>query len=157
MKVFHTSNIIIRQPDAEHSRDFLDFGRGFYVTTLREQAVKYGARFRARGLQPILNEYDVAEDYSAFKYKRFDTYNEDWLDFVAANRDGQTVEYYDIIEGGVANDKVFDTIDLYFAGRMSKTDALRQLSFMQPNWQICFRSDDAIASLLIFLQYNIIE
>ncbi|MBR5432870.1 MAG: DUF3990 domain-containing protein [Bacteroidales bacterium] len=151
MKVYHTSNIEIQTPDVAHSRRYLDFGKGFYVTPLEEQALKYGARFKVRGMIPIINEYDFSLDTTKFKYKKFASYDEEWLDFVAANRDGMMVEDYDVIEGGVANDKVFDTIDLYFSGRMSKTDALQKLAYLKPNWQICIRTNEAIQNSLKFV------
>lgn len=34
MKLFHASNCIVDNPDVLHSRDFLDFGKGFYLTAL---------------------------------------------------------------------------------------------------------------------------
>ena len=30
MKLYHSSNMVIAHPDTQHSRQFLDFGRGFY-------------------------------------------------------------------------------------------------------------------------------
>ena len=45
MKLFHASNCIVDNPDVLHSRDFLDFGKGFYLTALEEQARKYALRF----------------------------------------------------------------------------------------------------------------
>lgn len=41
MKLYHSSNVIVEHPDTEHSRSYLDFGRGFYLTSLYEQAVRY--------------------------------------------------------------------------------------------------------------------
>ncbi len=38
MIVFHGSNVIVDYPDIEHSYRSLDFGKGFYVTTVKEQA-----------------------------------------------------------------------------------------------------------------------
>lgn len=38
MIVYHGSDGIVDHPDVEHSFRNLDFGRGFYVTTIREQA-----------------------------------------------------------------------------------------------------------------------
>ena len=55
MEVYHASTVVVDSPDTTHSRDFLDFGPGFYVTTLQDQAVKYGARFINRGKNAILN------------------------------------------------------------------------------------------------------
>lgn len=41
MRLYHASTSIIEKPDVLHSRDKLDFGKGFYLTTIREQAVRY--------------------------------------------------------------------------------------------------------------------
>ena len=41
MKVYHASSVIVENPDTIHSREYLDFGQGFYITTIREQAEKY--------------------------------------------------------------------------------------------------------------------
>lgn len=150
-KVYHTSDVIIQNPDIFHSRRYLDFGRGFYVTTIKEQAEKYSARIRVRGKQPVLNIYELDVDVTAIKYKRFETYDGEWLDYVAACRDGKEVELYDIIEGGIANDKVFDTVDLYFSGRMSKDDALKKLAYTKPNWQICIASQTVLVNSLKFI------
>lgn len=57
MILYHSSNTAISQPDIFHSRDYLDFGKGFYLTTLREQAVKYGNRFLRRNKEAWLNTY----------------------------------------------------------------------------------------------------
>ena len=40
MIVYHASPFIVEHPEVKYSRDFLDFGKGFYLTTIREQAVK---------------------------------------------------------------------------------------------------------------------
>ena len=49
IRLYHTSNVEVRIPDLRHSREHLDFGRGFYLTSLREQAEKYGQRFLRKG------------------------------------------------------------------------------------------------------------
>ena len=45
MMLYHTSYMVVEQPDLEHSREYLDFGKGFYLTSLRHQAVLYSERF----------------------------------------------------------------------------------------------------------------
>ena len=55
MKLYHASNCIIDTPDVYHSRDLLDFGKGFYLTALEEQARKYSQRFLFRGDKAFLN------------------------------------------------------------------------------------------------------
>lgn len=44
MIVYHGSTEIVEKPDVEHSYRLLDFGRGFYVTTVKEQAERWARR-----------------------------------------------------------------------------------------------------------------
>ena len=150
MEVYHASTVVVDSPDTTHSRDFLDFGPGFYVTTLQDQAVKYGARYINRGKNAILNIYELADDLSKWKVVTFKQYDEAWLDFVTECRQGRVVGNYDVIIGGIANDKVFRTIDLYFAGDISKEECLRKLVFEKPNNQICIRSQQVLNECLTF-------
>ena len=107
MKVYHASSVIVDLPDASHSREHLDFGKGFYVTTIERQAVEYGQRFLRRGRKAWLNVYELKEDFGNLKTICFDAYDEAWLDFVTECRAGRMCGDYDIIRGGIANDKVF--------------------------------------------------
>ncbi len=141
MEVYHTSNVRVECPDTLHSRRNLDFGPGFYFTSIREQAENYAARFRRQGEPAWLNIYDFDEDWSGWKVKSFNAYDDEWLDFVMQCREGEDVEEYDLVVGGIANDKVFDTIDLYFDGLISKTEALSRLAYEKPNIQFCIRTD----------------
>ena len=150
MEVYHASTVVVDSPDTTHSRDFIDFGTGFYVTTMQDQAVKYGARFINRGKNAILNIYELADDLSKWKVITFKQYDEAWLDFVTECRQGRVVGNYDVIIGGIANDKVFRTIDLYFAGDISKEECLRKLVFEKPNNQICIRSQQVLNECLTF-------
>lgn len=152
MIVFHASPYIIANPDIIHSRDYLDFGKGFYLTTLREQAEKYALRFKLRGKDAFINIYELDDDLSLLNIKIFLHYDEEWLDFVSACRRNVDVSTYDIVIGGIANDKVFKTIDLYFSGDMTKNEALSKLKFEQPNNQLCIRTQKAIDTHLKFLK-----
>lgn len=58
----------------------------------------------------------MSEDFGSLKVISFETYNEEWLDFVNECRSGRIQEDWDIVRGGIANDKVFRTLDLYFSG-----------------------------------------
>lgn len=152
MKVYHASNVIVDKPDTRHSRTNLDFGCGFYLTTLKEQAIKYAERFSRRGQEAWLNVYELSENYEELKVKTFDSYNEEWLDFVLACRQNNQSEHYDIIVGGIADDKVFRTIDLYFSNEISKDEALKRLIFEQPNIQLCIASERALNENLTFIE-----
>ncbi len=150
MEVYHTSNVRVECPDTVHSRHELDFGSGFDFTTIRSQAEKYAWRFLKRQETAWLNIYDLAEDWSGWRVKRFDHYDEEWLDFVMACRSGETVGSYDLIIGGIADDKVFDTLNLYVDSLIGKEEALRRLAFTQPNIQYCIRTDAMLKQCLTF-------
>lgn len=151
MIVYHSSYCIVEQPDVRYSREYLDFGRGFYVTHSREQAVKYAKRFLLRKKKAFLNCYELSDNFVSSSFKVFDEYNEEWLDFVANCRKGACTEKYDIVMGGIADDKVFRTIDLYFAGDLSKDEALKRLKFEHPNNQLCLRNQSVIDQYLKFI------
>ena len=152
MEVYHASTLEIRCPDILHSRKFLDFGPGFYVTILRQQAVNYAARFKRRKSPAVLNVYELSDSYRDYQTLLFDRYDAAWLDFVTDCRSGNAVGECDIVRGGIANDKVFRTIDLYFAGDITKDEALKRLLYEKPNDQICFRTQEVIDSCLTFIK-----
>lgn len=152
MKLYHTSRQIVEHPDVKFSRKYLDFGVGFYLTPLRPQAVRYADRFIMSGQQAVLNTYLLDVDFSSIRYKRFNRYDEEWLDYVSACRKGMEVEKFDIVEGGIANDKVFNTIDLFFEDLISKEEAIKRLLPIEPNWQICISSQVVIDNHLQFIK-----
>ena len=151
MKVYHASSVTVERPDTEHSRSFLDFGPGFYVTTLEQQAIEYGQRFLRRGREAWLNVYELSDNLDGWQVLSFDAYDEAWLDFVSECRAGRTQGDWDIVSGGIANDKVFRTLDLYFSGDIGKQDALRRLVYEKPNYQLCFRTQQAIDQCLTYV------
>ena len=157
MIVYHTSYTTVRFPDVRYSREALDFGKGFYVTSLKQQAIDYAGKFRFRGKQAVLNLYELEDNWeSGVNVKHFEAYDEEWLDFVAANRRCQEVERFDAVEGGIANDKVFRTLDLYFSGDIDKASALKKLQYEVPNHQICLLNQNLIDSKLKFISSEIL-
>lgn len=152
MLVYHSSDQCFSTPDVNHSRDALDFGKGFYVTRLRDQADKYAERFLRAGKKAYLHIFEYTPDPD-FRIKTFDTYDGEWLDFVCNCRKGKDIyKRYDIVEGGVANDKVFQTVDLYMAGIYTKEQALQNLVYEMPNNQLCFITQQAIDRCLNFIE-----
>ena len=152
MLIYHASDTIVNKPDTMHSRTNLDFGKGFYTTVIREQAERYAQRFILRNRRGILNVYEYTP-IEALNIKCFDAYDSEWLDFVAACRMGKEVyKQYDVICGGIANDRVFNTLDLYFSNQMTKEEALKRLIFEKPNQQLCFTNQRAIDSCISFIE-----
>ena len=152
MLIYHASDTIVNNPDTIHSRTNLDFGKGFYATVIRAQAERYAQRFILRNRKGILNVYEYTPT-EALNVKCFDAYDSEWLDFVAACRMGEDVyKQYDVICGGIANDRVFNTLDLYFSNQMTKEEALKRLIFEKPNQQLCFTNQRVIDTCISFIE-----
>ena len=148
MILYHGSFLEIPRPDLQYSRPNVDFGRGFYTTPLKEQAVKWCGKFKRRDKDGVISRYSFDETASStLKTLKFDAYSEEWLDFILTCRTGHDTSDYDIVEGGVANDKVFNTVELYFDGLIDKAEAISRLRYEKPNLQLCFRTEAALARL----------
>lgn len=152
MIVYHGSTDIIKQPLAKAGRPDLDFGQGFYTTDILEQAKLWADRMhRQRHLPAVVNlyEFDKEKAQRKYRYLQFKDYDLEWLDFIAACRTGNPLwKDYDCIEGGIANDRVIDTVEAYIAGNMDAEHALEELSKHRPNNQICIISQRLIDDCL---------
>lgn len=151
MILYHGSYLEIAKPDLKHSRQDVDFGRGFYTTPLYEQAVNWCRRFKRRGRDGIISRY-VLDDRALknLKVLQFNTYSEEWLEFILNCRRGNDQSDYDIVIGGVANDKVFNTVELYFDGLIEKKEAILRLSYEKPNEQVCLRTERVLDKYLYY-------
>ncbi len=154
IKVYHGGIEKIEKPRVDVGRPYLDFGRGFYITDMRQQAVDWAKRVGDRqNAAPVLNTYILDRDavIENFKCKIFSEYNGEWLDFIVDSRNGKKPwAKYDYIEGGVANDRVIDTISLYMADLMTREKAIEKLSEHRPNNQMCLLNQGIIDQYLIF-------
>lgn len=122
MILYHGSYLAIENQDLLHSRPNLDFGKGFYLTSIREQAVKWCGKFVKREKQGVISNYIFDEElFQRLKVLRFDSYSEEWLEFILACRSGKDSSDYDAVCGGIANEK--------------------------PNMQIALRTDAALTCL----------
>lgn len=160
MIVYHGSNMIVDHPDVRHSFRGLDFGRGFYVTTIREQAERWAKRkaLFVEGSKPVLNEYEMSSDVSGLLVRNFGDDLDAWIDFVCQCRDGnQKYRQYDIIIGKVANDKVFRVVDLYHSGIWDKERALKEIRVYPGYDQIAFITQKAIDQTLVFSKASEVE
>lgn len=148
MILYHGSYIEIKHPDLEHSRPNLDFGRGYYTTPIYEQAQKWCGKFVRAGKSGIISEYEF-KDFALAELKvlKFDSYSENWLNFILECRQGQDSFDYDVVIGGIANDKVFNTIELFFDGLIDKMQAITRLRYEEPNLQVCFKTQKSLSML----------
>ena len=135
MIVYHGTTETIEKPDVNHSKKYLDFGVGFYLTTYEEQARKWAIRKGMRQEKtPVVNEYELNEQWKGYRVLSFEEENEKWLEFVCACRRGEKLNKdYDIIIGSVADDDVFKTVDMYFRGLWDKQKVLEELRYYKSN------------------------
>ena len=152
MILYHGSNVIVDQPKLIRQNRYLDFGFGFYTTTNREQAVNFAQKVTDRRTmgEATLNIYSVNEAvaFQECKVLQFDSPDEAWLDFVAANRQGTYQgEKYDLIYGAVANDDVYRTIALYMTGVLDKEQTLSSLKIRKLFNQLVFATEKSLQYL----------
>jgi hypothetical protein len=155
MKVYHGSYTEIEEIDLAFCRVGKDFGRGFYVTNLREQAEYWAKRMGKKNhTEGVVTEFKLDENIvriMKLKVLCFDGYTEDWLDFIILNRTNITEQQshdYDIVEGNVANDDVAARVFDYQNGLVSKADFLEELKHKAPNHQLCFCTVQALQALI---------
>lgn len=90
---------------------------------------------------------------SKYRYKKFESYDKEWLDFIASNRCGKEIwKKFDLIEGGVADDRVVDTVESYIAELMSEEVALQRLAHYSPNNQFCIVNQQLADECLRFVE-----
>lgn len=135
-----------------HSKKYLDFGQGFYLTNFENQARKWAARKGMRQKKtPIVNIYEMSEEWQNLKVLSFEKENEEWLDFVCACRKGEPLnKEYDIIIVNVADDDDFKTVDMYFRGLWDKKKVLSELRYYKMNNQICIVNQETLNRLLTY-------
>nr|MBP3280839.1 DUF3990 domain-containing protein [Treponema sp.] len=157
MTVYHGSTEIIKNPDVLHSYRPLDFGKGFYVTTNKNQAENWAKRKSVilGKEKAIVNFYEMDENFGELKCKNFGEDLSEWIDFVCHCRDGGTdYEKYDVIIGKVANDKVFRVVDMYHDGLWDKERAIKEIR-AYPNYdQIAFITQKAVEQVLKFTSFE---
>lgn len=155
MNIYHGSTEVIEKPRYDLGRPNLDFGFGFYATDILQQAIDWAQRVAdKRQLTPIINIYDFDRETTLanYKCKIFTAYDGEWLDFILDSRLGRKPwQCYDYVEGGIANDRVIDTIDLYMADLITRDKALERLSGHRPNNQMCFLNQEIIDTQIVYV------
>ena len=151
MRLYHGSNVEVRNPSLRYGRNNTDFGKGFYTTTQREQAEKWTEikLDRAKIGKKTVSVYEVDDALLAnpeLRIREFHGVDVAWLDFVVGCRKGQ-VHNYDLVFGPVANDKVFVTVNLYESGVLDAQTAIARLKTYKTYDQLSFHTERVISAL----------
>ena len=140
--LFHGSNLVVQNPEIKRSGFKKDFGFGFYCTMLEKQAIRWAL---TRNDKHIVNYYRYTPDTN-LSILSFPEMTDEWLDFVAACRKG-TPHNYDIVEGPMADDTVWDYVEDFLAGNISREAFWALAKFKYPTHQIVFCTEKALKTL----------
>lgn len=150
MELFHGSNIVVDQPKIITDGYYKDFGYGFYCTNLEKQAKRW-ALVKQHG--HVVNVYDYLENKS-LNIRVFDEMTDEWLDFVVACRQGIKHDY-DMVEGPMADDTIWNYVDDFTRGEISRTAFWELVKFKYPTHQIVFCSEKALKQLHFKRSYSL--
>lgn len=150
MILYHGSKEIVKTPEIRIVQYNKDFYFGFYCTLMKEQAMRWAIRFTGNGM---INEYEYQED-SSLRILKFPEMSEEWLDFITACRMGKSHDY-DIVEGPMANDTIFNYVQNYVDGKISRAAFWELAKFKKPTHQISFHTARALEKLTFKCAYEV--
>lgn len=140
--IYHGSNVIVKNPRIMINGHYKDFGYGFYCTKLEKQAKRWALTKRGGS---IVNRYFYNPN-DGLKICVFEQMTEDWLRFVVNCRRG--IEHrYDIVEGPMADDQIWDYVEDFMDGNISETAFWELVKFKYPTHQIVFCTEAALKTL----------
>ena len=140
--LYHGSRQIVEFPEVRIARFNKDFYYGFYCTLFLEQAKRWAVRFDNGG---VINEYVYVPD-DTLKILKFPEMTEEWLDFIVSCRLGKPHDY-DIVEGPMANDTIFNFVQNFADGKISREAFWALAKFKRPTHQISFHTIRAFTTL----------
>lgn len=152
MKLYHGSNTIIEQIDLSKCKPYKDFGQGFYLTAIKEQAEQMARRTSAiYGGEPVVTEFEFDETaLNVLSVKTFEEPSEEWALFVMANRSRnhlQPTHGFDIVIGPVADDTIATLFRNFDDGIIDLPMLVNGLKYKKVSSQYLFHSVEAIKYL----------
>lgn len=162
MRLYHGSNIVIDSINLAMCRPYKDFGRGFYLTDIREQAEKMAIRVsKIYGGSPVVNIFEIQDDF-----RKIDDINvkdfglettEEWAKFVMNNRNRTFTDVknilcnkdnkYDIVIGPVADDNMALLFRQYENEIIDFATLLKGMIYKKTSSQYSFHTEKSIKLL----------
>lgn len=142
MILYHGSKQIVEYPEIRKAQYNKDFYFGFYCTSLPEQAKRWASRYGGKG---YLNRYEYTPN-EQLNYLYFAEMTEEWLDFIVQCRNG-VPHHYDIVEGPMADDTIYNYIQNFIDGKISRAAFWELAKFNHPTHQISFHTLSALDTL----------
>ena len=139
--VYHGSYCKVEEPKLLDNKYTKDFGKGFYCTILKEQAIKWANKYDTK----IINLYEYHENNN-LKIKEFTVMTEEWLDFIISSRNGKKHDY-DIVIGAMADDQIYNYITDLLNGEITREAFWELAKFRHPTHQIAFCTEEALKTI----------
>ncbi len=155
MILYHGTNIDIQSIDLDQCMPYKDFGQGFYLTDIEQQAKEMAIRKSkfAPNTSPYILKYEFDEQQLSneeLQVKIFKEVSEEWAQFIVANRykpDNNIIHNYDIVIGPIADDGVALQIGLFKDGYINLATLAETLKYRKLNNQYYFGTPKAIKLL----------
>ena len=141
--MYHGSNVVVTNPKILINGHYKDFGYGFNCTNIERQAKRWAL---TRKGESIVNRYEYKEN-EGLNICIFKEMSEEWLEFVVDCRRGKE-HNYDIVEGPMADDQIWDYVEDYIVGNITKTAFWELVKFKYPTHQIVFCTEGALKTLI---------
>ena len=150
MQIYYGSNVIVNQPKIITDGFYKDFGYGFYCTNFEKQAKRWALTKKNKH---VVNVYSYTENKN-LNCLIFKEMSDEWLDFVVSSRQGERHDY-DIVEGPMADDTIWNYVDDFARGLISRTAFWELVKFKYPTHQIVFCTEAALKCLEYDRSYQI--
>ncbi len=162
MILYHGSNVDVKVIELAMCRPYKDFGRGFYLTVLKEQADKMAKRVaRLYGGSPIINTFELSDDFKSTVGLRVLDFgsetSEKWARFVMNNRNRNYRNFadpecnldnkYDVVIGPIADDAMAVLFRQYENGILSFENMVSGMIYKETTNQYSFHTEKAISLL----------
>ncbi len=162
MRLYHGSNVDIKVINLALCRPYKDFGQGFYLTVMKEQAEKMANRVaRIYGGSPVLNVYEIDDDFTQRKDLNIKDFraetSEEWARFVRNNRSKKFSNFsdpecnldnkYDIVIGPIADDDMVLLFRQYENGMITFENMLSSMIYKKTTNQYSFHTEKAVSLL----------
>lgn len=142
MQIYYGSNVIANQPKIITDGFYKDFGYGFYCTNFEKQAKRWALTKKNKH---VVNVYSYTENKN-LNSLIFKEMSDEWLDFVVSSRQGERHDY-DIVEVPMADDTIWNYVDDFARGLISRTAFWELVKFKYPTHQIVFCTEAALKCL----------
>lgn len=162
MILYHGSNLEINEIDFNKCKPYKDFGQGFYLTSIKQQAVRMAENRAALfGGEPVVTVYEVDDDIMNKENLNTRCFGLkptiEWARFIVNNRSREFNDItsidcnldakYDVVLGPVADDAIAATIRRFMGENLDEEGLQRKLTYRELSNQYSFHTEKAISYL----------